>query len=39
MMRREAEPIEEPHIVVDSATGDVGGAMERILLELERARA
>jgi hypothetical protein len=40
MMRREAEPIGEPHIVVESsAAGDVGGAVERIVLELERVRA
>ncbi len=33
-MRREAEPIEMPHLVVD-ATGDISEAVEQILHELE----
>jgi len=39
MMRREADAIEEPHIVVESTAGDIDGDVERILLELERVRA
>jgi len=38
MMRADAEPIEGPHIVVESAADD-GQAAERILLELDRVRA
>ena len=40
MMRGDAEPIEGPHIVVESTSGDdVGQAAERVLLELERVCA
>jgi predicted kinase len=39
MMRREAQPVEEPHITVESLADDVGVAVERVLLELERVRA
>jgi len=39
IMRGEAEPIEGPHIVVESDAGDDGDAVDRILLELKRVRA
>ena len=40
MMRGDAEPIEAPHIVVESTSGDdIGRAAERVLLELERVCA
>jgi predicted kinase len=39
IMRGDAEPIEGPHIVIESNSGDDGHAVDRILLELERVRA
>jgi hypothetical protein len=38
MMREEAEPIERPHIVIDTS-GDVDEAVARIVAELEEVRA
>jgi DegV family protein with EDD domain len=38
-MRRDAEPIERQHLVIDSAVDGIGGAVSRILRELESIRA
>jgi DegV family protein with EDD domain len=38
-MRRDADPIERPHIVVDSTVGDTNDAVSRMLRELESIRA
>ena len=39
MMREEAEPITRPHIVVDTAGGDMSAAVAHIVRELEKVTA
>jgi len=38
-MRADAEPIEAPHLTIESNSGDAGEAVDRILLGLGRVRA